>query len=247
MTASMELSGVTKRFGSHAVLDAIDIRIEPGQRLALLGASGSGKSTVLRLIAGFEVPNAGEIRIAGELASIGGKVCVPPEERNIAVVFQDLGLWPHLTCAQHLEFCLRAIGLAQDKRAARITDTLERVGLAHHVDRYPGTLSGGEQQRLAIARALVVPGRSVLLDEPFTNLDVVLKRDLLSLLRTTLSADGAAVLFVTHDFAEACALADTIGVLENGRISQIGSARELREQPASEFIRCLTAESTLKE
>jgi ABC-type Fe3+/spermidine/putrescine transport system ATPase subunit len=247
MTASMELNGVTKRFGSRVVLDAIDMRIEPGQRLALLGASGSGKSTVLRLIAGFEAPDVGEIRMAGRLASIDGKVCVPPEERNLAVVFQDLGLWPHLTCAQHLEFCLRAIGFARDKRAAQIIATLERAGLADHADRYPGTLSGGEQQRLAIARALVVPGRSVLLDEPFTNLDVVLKRDLLSLLRTTLVRDGAAVLFVTHDFAEASALADTIAILEGGRISQIGSSRELREQPASDFIRCLTAESNLKE
>jgi iron(III) transport system ATP-binding protein len=247
MTASIELKGASKRFGSRLALDAIDLQIKAGERLALLGASGSGKTTVLRLIAGFETPDTGEIRMTGKLASIAGKVCIPPDERDLAVVFQDLGLWPHFTCAQHLEFCLRVVGFSRDKWTAQVTRTLERTGLPEYGGRYPGTLSGGEQQRLAIARAMVVPGRTVLLDEPFANLDVVLKRDLLSLLRTTLIADGVAALFVTHDFDEACALADTIAVLEDGRLIQKGSASELRARPASDFIRCLIAGSKLKE
>lgn len=247
MSTSFEFTDVSKRFEARAVLEGFTLEVERGKTLALLGPSGSGKTTVLRLLAGFESSDAGTISMAGRLVSRPNKVLVPPEEREAAVVFQDLGLWPHLTCAQHLEFCLRARGVSRADRGPQVRQTLTRVGLENHSATYPGKLSGGERQRLAIARALVVPGRTVLLDEPFSNLDVVLKHELLVLLRKSLQTDGATALFVTHDLREAAALADAIAVLEQGRVSQLAPLHELCSAPATEFIRRMTSDLTSKE
>jgi iron(III) transport system ATP-binding protein len=247
VSAAFEFADVSKRFGDRVVLDGFTLELERGKTLALLGPSGSGKTTVLRLLAGFESPDAGTISIAGHSVSGPNKIHVPPEERETAVVFQDLGLWPHLTCAQHLEFCLRARRTPRADRAPQVRRTLSRIGLDHHSATYPGSLSGGERQRLAIARALLVPGRTVLLDEPFSNLDVVLKHELLALLRESFQADGATALFVTHDLREAASLAENVAVLEQGRLSQLASLHELCAAPATDFIRLMTSNFTSKE
>ena len=169
----------------------------------------------------------GDIRIDGVTVSAAGRILVPPEQRRLAIVFQDLALWPHLSVAGNLEFGLRAAGVAASERRQRVDTMLDRVGLAAQRDSLPAMLSGGERQRVAIARALVQRPRAVLLDEPLANLDVALKAELLDLFRDVLRRDRVTTILVTHDPIEACALADRIAMLEGGAISQIAPASNL--------------------
>jgi iron(III) transport system ATP-binding protein len=240
--SALELSAVDFAYGSRVVLRGLSLEVKPAEVVALLGPSGSGKSTLLRLLLGFEAPRAGAVLIAGDIVSRDGRVLVPPEERRLAVVFQDLALWPHLTVREHLAFGLEAQRVPRDEQRARISLLLERLGLADAAARYPRELSGGERQRVAIARALVLKPRAVLLDEPLSNLDLRLKRDLLVLFRELFAEEQCSALYVTHELREAAALATRIVVLEEGRVTQDGSLESLRSAPESEFVRGLVEE-----
>lgn len=237
MTAAIELQGITLRYLERRVIDGLSLKVEPGEVLALLGPSGSGKTSVLRIILGFATPQLGTVRLSGEVASEAGRLVVLPEERGLAVVFQDLALWPHLTVAGNLAFGLKSRGATPREREARIQFILGRVGLAGKELSHPGQLSGGERQRVAIARALVREPRAVLLDEPLSSLDVGLKRELLSVFRDLLKERRTTALYVTHDLREAAALGDRIAVMEQGRVVQQGTLESLRANPSSRFVR----------
>jgi iron(III) transport system ATP-binding protein len=239
VTAAIALERVSHGFGEGLVLDALSLTVQPGELVILLGPSGSGKTTVLRLVLGFVAPLTGAVRLDGETVSVDGHILRPPEQRGLSMVFQDLALWPHLTVGGNLDFVLASKGVPRFARPEQTDRMLARVGLAARATRYPGELSGGERQRVAIARALVLEPRAVLLDEPLSNLDAPLKRELTSLLRALLKERGVPGLYVTHDVREAAALGDRIAVLEAGRIVQEGSLDTLRANPATPFVRDL--------
>jgi len=239
VSTALALEGVTLTYRGQTVLDAVDLRVASGEVLALLGPSASGKTSVLRVALGFAVPRAGTVRLGERIVSRDGRLLVAPEDRGLAVVFQDLALWPHLTVEGNLGFGLAARGVPARERAERIAAMLGRVGLAGTERRFPGELSGGQRQRVAIARALVMEPRAVLLDEPLANVDVDLRRELLELLRELFRENGTTVIHVTHDLREAVAVAHRIAVIEAGRIVQQGSLGDLRRAPATPFVRAL--------
>jgi iron(III) transport system ATP-binding protein len=242
MTPAIALSDVSFKYGERAILSGFGLSVAPGEVVALLGPSGSGKSTVVRLILGLAAPANGSVYLGPELASQDGKIIVPPEERRLAVVFQDLALWPHLTVHGNLAFGLTSRGLPRTERDTRIKDVLARVGLAGRERAYPGELSGGERQRVAIARATVLEPHAILLDEPLSNLDGSLKRELLGFFRELFKERASTVLYVTHDLREAVALGDRIAIIESGKVVQEGSLEALRAQPASAFVQSLLAD-----
>jgi iron(III) transport system ATP-binding protein len=239
VSSAIAIEGIRLRYAGRLVIDGLSLTIEPGEVVSLLGPSGSGKTSVLRVILGFATPETGIVRLFGEVASREGRLLVLPEDRGLAVVFQDLALWPHLSVAGNLAFGLESKGVPRPKRDARIRAILERVGLGGKEHSHPGQLSGGERQRVAIARALVLEPRAVLLDEPLSNLDVALKRELLSVFRDLLKERRTTALYVTHDLREALALGDRIAVMEQGRVVQEGTLDSLRARPASSFVRGL--------
>ena len=239
MTSVIALEDVWLKLGATPVLSGLSLTLEPGEVLALLGPSGAGKTTVVRLILGFIPPERGSVRLNGAVASADGRVLQLPEERNLAVVLQELALWPHLTVAGNLAFGLEARGMPRAVREARIADMTRRVGLAGKEDRRPAHLSGGERQRVAIARALVLDPQAVLFDEPLTNLDVSLKRELLALVHGLLKERGVSALYVTHEPREAVYVGDRIAVVGDGRVVQTGTLDAIRASPANEFVRRL--------
>lgn len=228
------------RAGTHR-LAGVSLSVAPGEIVALCGPSGGGKSSLLHVLLGLTAPDRGTVHVGGRPASEAGRILVPPEARNLAMVFQDRALWPHLTVAGNLEFGLAARGVPRAERSARILAALAAVGLADHADVYPARLSGGEQQRVGIARALVLDPVAVLLDEPLANLDVALKEDLLALLGAGLRAAHLAAVFVTHDPREAAAIADRVVLLEGGAVTQDGTLAELADAPATPFARAFAA------
>lgn len=233
MTAVLEVVELAHRYGDKPVLEGVDFTLDEGRIGCLLGPSGCGKTTVLRLIAGFETPSAGEIRLAGRVVSRPGET-QPPEQRTIGMVFQDYALFPHLTVAQNIAF-----GLGRMERAAcqrRVRDMLETVGLTGRDQAYPHELSGGQQQRVALARALAPHPRLLLLDEPFSNLDVDLREKLALEVREILKREGITALMVTHDQHEAFAMADVVGVMHQGLIQQWDTPYQLYHQPANRFV-----------
>ncbi len=238
MSAAIQLDAVSVLRDGRKVLDDVSLRLAAGETLSVLGSSGSGKTTLLRVVAGFVVPQLGTVRIADALASDRGRIVLPPEERGLSMVFQDLALWPHLTVHGNLAFGLGK-RVPRSERDDRIAAMLSRVGLAGKERRHPGELSGGERQRVAIARALVREPRAVLLDEPLSNLDVDLKQELLELFRELLHERGATGLYVTHDPREAQALGDRAAVLEGGRIVYLGRLEDLRSRPDLPFARSI--------
>ena len=227
MTSALSLRGIAKRFGSSPVLDALSLDIAPGRFVVLLGASGGGKTTLLRLIAGLETPDAGEIWIDGRQVATAGASLVPPHARRIGFVFQDLALWPHMTAERQLAFVLASAKVPKPERAARLQEALALARIGHLAGRYPHEVSGGEQQRLALARALVGRPALLLLDEPLSSLDpelrVAVREDLLRLQRTS----QVTALLVTHDRDDAAALAADVIVLQHGQ-----SARSVASGPA---------------
>jgi len=227
----LELAGVVKRFGAHAAVDGAALRVERGEIVALLGPSGCGKTTTLRLIAGFETPDAGDITIDGK--SVIGE---PPFQRHIGLVFQDYALFPHMSVAQNIDYGMRQHSVPAAERAATRARLLRLVRLEGLEARRPAALSGGQQQRVALARALAIAPNLLLLDEPLSNLDAKLRETLRVELREILSAVHMTTLVVTHDQQEAIALADRIALMNNGRIVQVGTGREIYEEPATRFV-----------
>ncbi len=229
----LTLNNVAQSYGSKAVLRDIGFHLEPGQIGCLLGPSGCGKTTALRLVAGFETLQAGEIRIGADRVGAPG-FSMPPEKRQVGLVFQDYALFPHLSVADNIGFGLRALDRA--RREQRIGEMLRLVGLTREARRYPHQLSGGQQQRVALARALAPKPRLLLLDEPFSNLDVALREKLAIEVRDILKHEGITALLVTHDQHEAFAIADAIGVMNEGRIQQWDSPYDLYHQPKNRFV-----------
>ncbi|HEX6016856.1 MAG TPA: ABC transporter ATP-binding protein, partial [Burkholderiaceae bacterium] len=229
--AWLQLDDVTLAYGSKVVVSALSLALPRGAIGCLLGPSGCGKTTVLRAIAGFEPVAAGEVRLDGRTLSRRG-LHLPPEQRRIGMVFQDQALFPHLTVADNVGFGLRAA----DGAAERVAQMLDTVGLAHVARRYPHELSGGQQQRVALARALAPAPRLLLLDEPFSSLDIELREHLGAEVRALLKRSGITALLVTHDQHEAFAIADEVGVMRDGRIQQWDSAYNLYHQPANRFV-----------
>ena len=234
--ALLELSGVGKRFGANrpAAVADLTFSLEGGRILALLGPSGCGKTTTLRLIAGFEVPDAGEIAIAGRVVARAGEAGVPPEARSVGVVFQDYALFPHLTVAANVAFGLARVARAE--RRVRVARMLDLVGLGDLGERYPHELSGGQQQRVATARALAPAPTLLLLDEPFSNLDADLRAQMRDEVQKVLRTTGTTAVFVTHDQEEAFTIADEVGVLNQGRLEQLGSPQTVYHHPATPFV-----------
>jgi iron(III) transport system ATP-binding protein len=194
----IELIGVAKRFGSRTILEGFNLHVGTGERVALLGPSGCGKSTVLKLIAGLIAPDAGRVLLRGETVSEDGRVIVPPEQRGIGYVFQDLALWPHMTVSENIEFVLKAKAVVRVDRMERVRTLLEMVELPGRGAAYPTTLSGGEQQRVAIARALAADPTVVLMDEPMSSLDDERRRSLCSLIGKVHAQLQFALVYVTH-------------------------------------------------
>lgn len=229
---------LVKHFGDVCAVDGIDLALAPGRFLALLGPSGCGKTTVLRLLAGFERPDAGTIEIGGRLVA-GPDVFVPPEQRRVGMVFQDYALFPHLSVAENV-----AYGIAdRSQREARVQKVLALVGLADLGERMPHELSGGQQQRVALARALAPQPEVVLLDEPFSNLDAGRRMHLRAEVRQILREAEATTIFVTHDQEEALSLADEVAVMLDGRLVQTAPPETVYRYPATREVAAFFGEN----
>jgi iron(III) transport system ATP-binding protein len=229
----LEIHNLSHAYGDYEVVRGLTFSLPRGAIGCLLGPSGCGKTTVLRCIAGFEAVQEGEIRLSGRVVS-KRDFALPPEKRRIGMVFQDYALFPHLRVADNICFGLQ--GLPRQARDARLAELADLVGLASLLQKYPHELSGGQQQRVALARALAPRPELLLLDEPFSNLDVELRERLSLELREIIRASGATAILVTHDQHEAFAMADEIGILHEGRIQQWDSAYNLYHRPANRFV-----------
>jgi spermidine/putrescine transport system ATP-binding protein len=227
----VELRNVCKRYGEHAALEGFSLSVRRGEFLTLLGPSGSGKTTLLRLVAGFELPQEGQVLIGGCDAS-----ALPPYHRNVNTVFQHYALFPHLTVFRNVAFGLEQKKLAQDSLRSRVRAILEMVELPGKEDRYPHQLSGGEKQRVALARALVLEPAVLLLDEPLAALDQKLRQQMQVELKRLRARLGITFIFVTHDQQEALVMSDRIGVINRGRLEQLGAGEEIYERPRTHFV-----------
>ncbi|HEU5423790.1 MAG TPA: ATP-binding cassette domain-containing protein, partial [Nitrolancea sp.] len=215
-----------KRYGAVAALRGISATVRSGELLALLGPSGCGKTTTLQLLAGFAAPDGGQIWLGDRLLSSPAQT-VPPEKRNMSLVFQSYALWPHMTVADNVAFGLQLRKLPRDEIRRRVARMLEVVNLGGYQRRYPHELSGGQQQRVALARALVVEPDTLLLDEPLSNLDANLREQMRFEIRRIHDETGITTVYVTHDQAEAMVIADRIAVMHAGLIEQIGAPAEI--------------------
>jgi ABC-type Fe3+/spermidine/putrescine transport system ATPase subunit len=241
VTRAYELKGVAKRYGRVAALSGVAHILEAGVSTAILGPSGSGKTTLIRLLAGLDDPSEGEILLDGAAASSPGAIHVPPHERSIGMVFQDLGLWPNLTAEENVVLGLAGSGLARREAADRARQVLAICGVEELAGRRPGTLSGGQQQRVALARAIAVRPAWLFLDEPFAALDWILKRRLFEELLRIARRQSASLVLVTHDPADARALCERAVVLDEGRIVEAGALADLLRAPRSELLRSFCA------
>jgi iron(III) transport system ATP-binding protein len=233
--SSVVLRGLTKRFGSAVALDNVSLEIEQGRLVCLLGPSGCGKTTALRLVAGFIEPTAGEIALGDRVVSSPRRT-LPPEQRNVSMVFQSYALWPHMTVAQNVAYGLELRKLDRATIARKVEAILATARLSPLGERYPAELSGGQQQRVSLARALIVEPDTLLLDEPLSNLDANLREEMRFEVRRLHDAYRYTTIYVTHDQSEAMTTADLIAVMNAGRIEQLGTPQEVYEQPRSEFV-----------
>ena len=229
--AFVRLEGLTKRFGALAAVHEVSLSVARGEMLALLGPSGSGKTTTLRLLAGFESPDAGRIVVDGEDVT-----STPPAARRFGMVFQHYALFPHLDVGRNVAFGLESQGVPPEERARRVAEALEMVELAGFDRRAVSALSGGQQQRVALARALAPAPRVLLLDEPLSNLDPTLRERTRRELRSLIRRIGITTILVTHEQEEAFDLADHVAVLRAGRLEQVGTPESLYQSPASAFV-----------
>jgi iron(III) transport system ATP-binding protein len=235
---------VRKQYGRVPAVAGVSFRLEPGEVLSVLGPSGCGKTTLLRLIAGFEAADSGDIKLLGETVS-GPSVHMPPDRRNVGMVFQEFALFPHLTVEENMGFGLHR--LPSDERRNRLAEVTDLVGLGNLLERYPHELSGGQQQRVALARTLAPRPIAVLLDEPFSNLDAHMRREISCEVEGILRADGIATMFVTHDREQAFAMGDRVGVMADGRLEQLDTPDTVYHRPATPFVARLAGTSDFLE
>jgi putative spermidine/putrescine transport system ATP-binding protein len=228
---SVHLDHVRREFGDVVALDDLDLEIAAGELVALLGPSGCGKTTGLRILAGFERPNAGRVLLDGQDITN-----LSPDKREMGMVFQAYSLFPNLSLTDNVAFGLRMRGRAGDARRARARELLDLVGLADAADRYPHQLSGGQQQRVALARAIAIEPRVLLLDEPLSALDARVRATLRAEIRRLQQELGITTLFVTHDQSEALSMADRVGVMNQGHLEQLAAPREIYRRPATPFV-----------
>ena len=235
----LELVGLRKTFGEAPVLAGVDLAVRAGEFVSLLGPSGCGKTTTLNLVAGFLVPDGGEVRIDGR--SVAG---MPPHRRGLGMVFQSHALFPHLTVAENVGFGLRMRGTPRTDAVRQVAEALAMVRLTGLGTRYPWQLSGGQQQRVGLARALSVRPRVLLLDEPLSSLDAKLRREMQVELRALQRQIDVTTLYVTHDQEEALTLSDRIVLMHRGRVEQVGTPEEVYTRPASEFVASFIGEAS---
>jgi len=234
--ADLELRGVSKHYNARLALDDISLRVEPGDHTAMVGSSGCGKSTLLRMVAGLEAPSSGQVLLGGEVASDTQRIILPPHRRGIAMVFQDLALWPNLSVLENVLLGLGGTECSKAQRALRAIDALALCGIPDLADRKPGTLSGGQQQRVALARSLAVRPAFLFLDEPFAGLDPVIKAKLLREIMALAGEHAFTIVLVTHDPFEANELC-TMGVLlDGGRATERGKLVDLVRESSSEIL-----------
>ncbi len=225
------LNDITHSYGKQQVLHHLTLQVDKGQLTCLLGSSGCGKTTILRLMAGLEMPQQGEVIIDGKRVSSGGKIIVPPYQRNMGFIFQDLALWPHFTVYKNVAFGLRE--RKEEQVQEKVGEMLGFFGLQDHEEKYPHQLSGGQKQLVAIARSLVLNPRILLMDEPLANLDVKLKRKMLEHIRNLKKNFDLTVVYVTHDHKEAFAIADKVVVLNEGKIEETGTVEQIKKSENS--------------
>ncbi|MEM1679191.1 MAG: ABC transporter ATP-binding protein [Ignisphaera sp.] len=238
----VELECISKRFGSTIAVDNVSLSVNLGEIFSLLGPSGCGKTTTLRIIAGLVKPDSGRVYIGGNDVTD-----IPTEKRNVGMVFQNYALWPHMTVYDNIAFGLKLRRLPQEEIRRRVKEVLALVKLEGFENRYPTQLSGGQQQRVSLARALALNPEVILLDEPLSNLDAKLREELRYELRTLLKSLKITSVYVTHDQLEALTISDRIAVMNHGRIVQIGTPREVYEEPTNRFVAAFIGESTIIE
>ncbi len=217
-TSAITLTDITKRFGSHVALDRVSLDVAAGESMVVLGPSGCGKTTLLRIIAGLEAPEHGHVALNGTPVAAASRTLVPPHQRNLGFVFQDLALWPHLTALENLEFVLGSSDTPRADRGRQAREALALVRVEQFADRHPHQLSGGEQQRVALARAIVAKPQILLLDEPFSSIDPDLRTELRSEISHLQRALTLTMVYVTHHREDAVILGDSVVEMRSGRI-----------------------------
>jgi ABC-type Fe3+/spermidine/putrescine transport system ATPase subunit len=231
----LSLRGLTKDYGKLTVVDHIDLTLIEGEFVSLLGPSGCGKTTTLRMIAGFVEPTAGTVEMAGKVISSPGSM-LPPERRQMSMIFQSYAIWPNMTVEENVAFGLKLRKLSPEEVRRRVGEILEVVQMVHLAGRYPAELSGGQQQRVALARAIVVKPAVLLLDEPLSNLDANLREEMRFEIRRLHDEFRITTVYVTHDQAEAMATSDRIAVMNAGRIEQVDAPHRLYTRPKTRFV-----------
>ncbi len=240
MSHALRLSGITARYGTTTVLEGLNLQVEPGEFVSLLGASGCGKTTTLRVIAGFMAPASGNVRLGDRDISR-----TPANRRDIGLVFQTYALFPHMSVTDNVAFGLRQRKLPEPEVARRVAEMLVRVGLAEFAARYPANLSGGQRQRVALARALVIDPSLLMFDEPLSNLDAKLRLGIRAEIRELQLASGTTAIYVTHDQEEAFSISDRVAIMQEGRIRQLGTPEALYRRPADRFVAVFVGFDTL--
>ena len=242
---ALEVKQLTKSFQGKEIVKGISLTVERGQLLALLGPSGCGKTTTLRMIAGLEIPDNGEIWIDGTIANRGNKILIPQKQRHIGMVFQDLALWPHMKVYENIEFGLSANKIPRAERKKKIEEVLNKVNMQKYSREYPGRLSGGQQQLIAIARAIVTEPKLLLMDEPLSNIDIRLREEIRQEIRRIQHETQITTVYVTQDQEDAFLLASKVAVMNKGIIEQTGTPEEIYNSPISPFIAHFIGESNM--